>query len=81
MPYCDQGDLDDYLRKNRSMEESEMIHLSIQIVDAIAYCHKMKIIHRDLKPENIFKIKNSLKIGDFGLSKKVKSSNFIPHLF
>jgi serine/threonine protein kinase len=50
MPYCDQGDLDDYLRKNRNLEESEMVKLSIQIVDAIAYCHKMKIIHRDLKP-------------------------------
>ena len=33
--------------------------------------HENNIIHRDLKPENIFIDKDSIKIGDFGISKKL----------
>lgn len=42
-----------------------------QIVDGIKYIHANNIIHGDLNPLNIFLNDNNIKIGDFGLSKKV----------
>lgn len=52
-----------------------------QILNGILYLHKNHIIHRDIKPANIFFKPNSnsetelydVKIGDFGLSKKLKT--------
>lgn len=39
--------------------------------------HKKKVIHRDLKTQNIFLTKkNIIKIGDFGISRVLNSSEF-----
>ena len=38
--------------------------------------HSKNLIHRDLKPDNIFLTKErQLKIGDFGISKKINNIN------
>jgi histidyl-tRNA synthetase len=39
-----------------------------QILEGLAYLHKMGIMHRDLKPSNIFFTRGDIKIGDFGLA-------------
>ena len=46
------------------------------IVDGVAYLHDSGIVHRDLKPANIFldEDDNVIKIGDYGLSKFISSS-------
>eukprot|EP01080_Neovahlkampfia_damariscottae_P001470 gene1470-12088_t len=75
MPYCDGGDLDEFLKKKR-LTEKEMVNISVQIFDAISYCHKENVMHRDLKPQNIFISTDELKIkiADFGLAKNVEQS-------
>lgn len=42
-----------------------------QILQGVAYLHNVGIVHRDLKPENIVLDKDTLKIIDFGTSKRL----------
>jgi serine/threonine protein kinase len=46
----------------------------IEIAKGVQYMHKINIIHRDLKPENILIHEGSVKIGDLGVSKVMKTN-------
>src|SRR5262249_18540288 len=46
----------------------------LALAKAIAYLHDHGIVHRDLKPGNIFIQGSILKVGDYGLSKFISSS-------
>jgi hypothetical protein len=46
----------------------------LALAKAIAYLHDHGIVHRDLKPGNIFIESGILKVGDYGLSKFISSS-------
>src|SRR5262249_47536382 len=41
---------------------------------AVAYLHDHGIVHRDLKPANVFIENGMVKIGDYGLSKSISTS-------
>ena len=48
---------------------SNKIHLTIQMLQAVAYLHRRGIIHRDLKPENVLiNQDNQVQVLDFGLA-------------
>jgi hypothetical protein len=44
------------------------------IARAVAYLHDHGIVHRDLKPANVFLENGTVKIGDYGLSKSISTS-------
>lgn len=44
------------------------------LAKAVAYLHDHGIVHRDLKPGNIFLENVTIKVGDYGLSKAISSS-------
>ena len=48
-----------------------------ELFGALAHMHAQGIVHRDIKPENIMLDESeSLKLIDFGLSKKVQFCTF-----
>lgn len=48
---------------------NEAIRITLQICDALAYCHEHGVFHRDIKPENImFQEDGNVKIIDFGIA-------------
>ncbi len=79
MEYCEGGDLDKYLRKNKDspLEEDIVWKFFIQISLGVYALHKKKILHRDLKTLNIFLTKdNQVKIGDLGVAKSLVNTNY-----
>lgn len=71
MEYCQGGELKKYVRDQGGLNEDEVVSLSLQLCDAVRYCHNSKVIHRDLKPENIMfkdKARTQLVIVDFGIA-------------
>ena len=48
---------------------AEAIRITLQICDALAYCHEQGIFHRDIKPENIMiQEDGNIKVIDFGIA-------------
>ena len=48
---------------------NEAIRITLQICDALVYCHENGIFHRDIKPENIMvQEDDNVKIIDFGIA-------------
>ena len=64
---------------DKTLTESEIIQIGIDISDALNLCHQNGIIHLDVKPENIF-VNDRLpsgvlyKLGDFGISAEMDAS-------
>ena len=76
MEYCEEGDLDKLILKNKNnkqlIDENLIWDIIIQTLNALNYLHnEKKVLHRDIKPSNIFLDKDyKIKLGDFGLSRK-----------
>ena len=77
--YADKGDLYNQLliqkEKNIHFTEETIQDWLIQTCQALKYIHSKHIIHRDIKPHNIFLTKKgSIKLGDFGISKRLNNT-------
>jgi NIMA (never in mitosis gene a)-related kinase len=79
MEFCEEGDLDQLILKNKSekkfVDENLIWDIIIQTLKALKYLHvDKKVLHRDIKPSNMFLDKDyNIKLGDFGLSRKMIS--------
>ena len=74
MELCDYT-LQDYINKMIQKDDiNKRIEYFKEIVNGVSYIHENDIIHRDIKPSNILFKNNIIKIGDFGLSKKIIES-------
>ena len=59
----------------KTLDESEVLKLGIDICKALEFCRKYDLIHRDIKPENIFIAPSGdYKLGDFGIAKTVEKT-------
>lgn len=74
--FCENGDLERYLRKHTEIPLKEEIvqKLIYHISDAVRELHKMNIAHRDIKLANILLTKDFVvKLSDFGFAKASNS--------
>lgn len=60
----------------------EILHVFVQVCDALIEAHHLGIIHRDLKFENIMICRHQdnrihVKVLDFGVAKKLKAEGFV----
>lgn len=65
----------------RFSEKDAQVYFS-EIVQGMEFLHSKNVLYRDLKPENILlDLDGHVKIGDFGLSKLVKSKDELNYTF
>ena len=70
MDYAEGIPLDDIIKQNNKIPETQAKDLLRQIADGIAHAHSKGIAHRDIKPANfIVATDNQVKILDFGIAK------------
>ena len=80
MEFCDGLDLRNFINEHREskqyINESLIFYIILHICLGLKEIHDQNLIHRDLKPDNLFiSGDNSIKIGDFGISKQLQSEN------
>jgi len=69
LEYVDGTLLREYLRQHAPLSVDEAISVTLQLTDALRYCHEHGVIHRDLKPENILiEPDGTVKLVDFGIA-------------
>jgi serine/threonine-protein kinase len=61
--------------RQRKFELAEIIHIGVQIADAVEHAHACGILHCDLKPANVkFAADGTVKVLDFGLARRTEHS-------
>jgi serine/threonine-protein kinase len=73
MEYVDGTTLKEILRRRGVISPAGVLHVMVQICEALAYAHDQKVVHRDIKTANTMWTRDKkAKIMDFGLAKVVE---------
>ena len=74
LEYLAGHDLSHEIENKGPMPIARLVHVCVQVCEALGAAHEKGIVHRDLKPENVFLIARGgdpdfVKVLDFGISK------------
>lgn len=71
MDFVEGESLDRYVRRVGALPEEQVARWAVQLLDALALCHKHRVVHRDIKPQNIIiRPTGEAVLVDFGLVKR-----------
>ena len=80
MEYVSGPSLSDLLRESPGgLGTQKAAFFLREIAKGLSFLHDCGIVHRDLKPSNIFYENGYVKIGDYGLTKAISSSQHVSH--
>ena len=68
MPFIDGQTLRQRVDKEGRLEVEEVLRITADLAEALAYAHAMGAVHRDLKPENVFWYRGRALLADFGVA-------------
>jgi serine/threonine-protein kinase len=72
MEYVEGTTLKEILRRRGPISTAGILHVLVQVAEALAYAHEKKVVHRDIKPANVMWARDKkAKLMDFGLAKVV----------
>jgi tetratricopeptide (TPR) repeat protein len=73
MEYVDGTTLKEILKRRGKIGASGVVHVGLQLCEALHYAHGQKVVHRDVKTANVMWTRDKkAKIMDFGLAKVVE---------
>jgi len=68
MPFIDGRTLRERLETEGPLPVAEVVRLTADLAEALAYAHALGAVHRDLKPENVFWYRGRALLADFGVA-------------
>jgi serine/threonine-protein kinase len=72
MEYVEGIDLGRAMRNHMPIDDAAVVHIALQVLDALSYAHSLDIVHRDIKPGNIMlTARSGVKVADFGISRLI----------
>eukprot|EP01017_Pseudomicrothorax_dubius_P050689 TRINITY_DN963_c0_g1_i15.p1 TRINITY_DN963_c0_g1~~TRINITY_DN963_c0_g1_i15.p1 ORF type:complete len:581 (+),score=153.06 TRINITY_DN963_c0_g1_i15:75-1817(+) len=81
LEFCEDGSLEDYIKKNKNrISEQETLKIISQVLKGFQVLHRHHISHRDLKLPNVLIHKGVVKVADFGFSKMNEGQSLMTSL-
>jgi len=75
MEYVEGTTLKEILKRRGTISASGIVHILLQVSEALAYAHEKNVMHRDVKPANVMWARTKkAKLMDFGLAKVVREA-------
>ncbi|HEX4599853.1 MAG TPA: serine/threonine-protein kinase [Gemmatimonadales bacterium] len=74
MPYVEGESLRERLTREKQLPLDDVLRITTEVAEALAYAHSRGIVHRDIKPENILLSGGSAVVADFGIARAVSAA-------